>query len=59
MASGGVSEYWIVDPKERAVIQYYFAEKELLERKTYEYPGFVQSLHFKGLELSLEDIFKE
>ena len=56
---GGISEYWIVDPKKMKVIQYQFAEKELLEMTTYERPDVVKSLHFKGLEISTEEIFKE
>lgn len=56
---GGVGEYWIVDPKKMKVIQYQFAEKELIEMITYERPDVVKSLHFKGLEISMEEIFKE
>jgi len=56
---GGVSEYWIVDPKEMKVAQYHFEEKELIEIITYGHPNVVKSIHFKGLEMSTEDIFKE
>lgn len=56
---GGVSEYWIVDPKDMKVIQYNFVEKELTEMITYEHPGVVKSIYFKGLEISTADIFKE
>ena len=56
---GGVSEYWIVDPKELKVIQYYFVEKQLTEMLTYGYQDIVKSIHFKGLEISAADIFKE
>lgn len=56
---GGVGEYWIVDPKEMKVVQYYFVEKELTEMITYSHPDVVKSLHFKGLEISTDDIFKE
>lgn len=56
---GGVSEYWIVDPKELKVVQYYFVEKQLTEMLTYGYPDIVKSIHFKGLEISSSDIFKE
>jgi len=44
---GGVSEYWIVDPKNQKVVQYYFVEKQMTEMLTYEYPDIVKSIHFK------------
>ena len=56
---GGVSEYWIVDPKEKKIVQYCFVEKELTEMLTYSHPDVVKSLHFKGLEIPMDDIFKE
>lgn len=56
---GGVSEYWIVDPKEMKVIQFYFIEKQLTEMNTYKCPEVAKSIHFKGLEISTADIFKE
>jgi Uma2 family endonuclease len=56
---GGVSEYWIVDPKERKIIQYHFVKKDLSEMITYSHPDVVKSLHFKGLEVATDDIFKE
>ena len=56
---GGVSEYWIVDPKEMKVVQYHFAEKELTEMITYGNPDIVKSIYFKGLEISIDDIFRE
>lgn len=56
---GGVSEYWIVDPKEKKVVQYYFEEKELIQMITCGYPEVVKSIYFKGLAISTVDIFKE
>jgi len=56
---GGVSEYWVVDPKELKVIQYYFVEKQLTEMLVYKYQDTVKSIHFKGLEISAADIFRE
>lgn len=56
---GGVSEYWIVDPKEKRVILYHFAEKELTDMFTCYHPDAVKSIHFKGLEISADDIFRE
>lgn len=57
--AGGVSEYWVVDPKGKRVALYYFVEKELTEMLTYSHPDVVKSIHFKGLEISTDDIFKE
>ena len=56
---GGVSEYWIVDPKKQKVVQYYFVEKQLTEMITYGYQDMVKSIHFEGLEVSAADIFNE
>jgi Uma2 family endonuclease len=56
---GGIGEYWIVDPKEMKVVQYHFVEKELVEMITYSNSEVLKSIHFKGLELALDDIFKE
>lgn len=56
---GGVSEYWIVDPKEMKIVQYVFAEKELTEMITYGHPDVVKSIYFKGFEISTDDIFSE
>lgn len=56
---GGVSEYWVVDPKHMRVTQYYFVEQELTDMITYECHDVVRSIHFKGLELSAEDLFRE
>ncbi len=56
---GGVSEYWIVDPKEMKVVQYHFVEKELVEMLTYGHSDALKSIHFNGLELMLADIFAE
>lgn len=56
---GGVSEYWVVDPKEMKVVQYYFSEKQLLEMAVYKHPDIIKSMHFKGLDITTEDIFKE
>ena len=56
---GRVSEYWIVDPKDMKVIQYYFAEKQLTEMLMYKHPDIIKSIHFKGLEISTADIFRD
>lgn len=55
---GGVSEYWIVDPEEKKVIQYYFLEKQLERIKMYEASEIVKAVCFKGLDIIVEDIFR-
>ncbi|MDX9871768.1 MAG: Uma2 family endonuclease [Clostridia bacterium] len=57
--TGGVSEYWIVDPKKKTVVQYYFADKEQVDLNKCDHPGIVKSFHFPGLELTTENIFRD
>jgi Uma2 family endonuclease len=57
----GVSEYWVVDP-ELDVVRVYRGVGERFERPaelSRESGDTLRSLLFPGLELSLEDIFKE
>ena len=56
---GGVSEYWIVDPREKRAVLYHFEENELTDMFTYYNPDAVRSIHFKGLEISMDNIFRE
>ncbi|NSW89409.1 MAG: Uma2 family endonuclease [Firmicutes bacterium] len=56
---GGVNEYWIVDPQERQVIQYHFTEKQPCRIIVNQYTDTIKSLHFKGLEIAVADIFEE
>lgn len=56
---GRVTEYWVVDPRDQQVTLYYFIEKELEEMLTYKHPDMVKSIHFKGLEISTTDIFRD
>ncbi|HBP37628.1 MAG TPA: type II toxin-antitoxin system Phd/YefM family antitoxin [Clostridiales bacterium] len=57
--SGGIGEYWVVDPRDRKVILFYFVEKQLEEMILFKCPDVVKSLHFAGLEVPTEDIFSE
>lgn len=56
---GGVREYWIVDAKDKKVTQYHFEDKELCEILTYTYPDVVKSVLFSGLEVPMEEMFRE
>ena len=55
----GVSEYWVVDPRDRRVTLYFFVEKQLEDMNLIAYPDVVKSIHFKGLEVPTADIFAE
>ncbi len=55
--SGGVAEYWIVNPFSEEVSIYFFQDRELENLLTYRKDEVAQSSVFKGLEVSLEEIF--
>jgi Uma2 family endonuclease len=54
---GGVNEYWVVDPREKQVILYYFIEKKLEQMITYKHSEVVESFYFKGWDIAVADIF--
>ena len=54
---GGVSEYWVVDPRDRKVISYSFVARQLEDMTLFKYPDMVKSVHFPGLEVPTTDIF--
>lgn len=54
----GVSEYWIVDLKDKMVLQYTFTEERDIEKLTkLEIGDIVKSSVFKGLDIPLKNIF--
>ncbi|NLZ91279.1 MAG: Uma2 family endonuclease, partial [Clostridiales bacterium] len=56
----GVSEYWIVDIKSKAIFKYSFSEKREIEELTIlKEEDTIKSTAFKGLEIPLKDIFAE
>jgi prevent-host-death family protein len=56
----GVSEYWIVDIKSKAIFKYSFSEKREIEELTIlKEEDTIKSTAFEGLELPLKDIFAE
>ena len=55
----GVSEYWVVDPRDRRVTLYFFVEKQLEDMNLFKDPDVVKSIHFAGLEVPTADIFGE
>ena len=56
---GGIREYWIVDPRDRKVTLYYFADQQLEDLNLFRDPYVVKSIHFPGLEVSTADIFAD
>ncbi len=53
----GVSEYWIVDLKDKTALQYTFSEKRDIEKLTkLEKEDTISSTVFKGLDIPLKDI---
>ncbi|MTI95242.1 MAG: Uma2 family endonuclease [Firmicutes bacterium] len=56
----GVSEYWIVDPDAKQLTFYSFtAEREVAKFTTFFAGDVVSSETFKGLELSVQEIFAD
>jgi len=58
-ANSGVNEYWIVNPFSREVYLYFFSEGGISEYRVFREKDVVQSVFFKGLEVSLEQIFEK
>jgi len=56
--SCGVREYWLVNPLNREVTVYLFADREISNNTTYRKPEIVQSYIFEGLSAELDRIFK-
>jgi len=57
MKSGG-SEYWIIDPQGKSVIQYVFTpERDIDDTQVVVKDGTIKSAVFGGLEIRLSEIF--
>jgi Uma2 family endonuclease len=55
----GVKEYWIVDPQEKAVVIYSLVNGKYAEARQLERKDKLRSAMLHGLEIDLEDIFRE
>jgi Uma2 family endonuclease len=56
--SCAVGEYWIVNPINKEVIVYHFADKNIVSHSTYRKSETARSCLFAGLEAELDRIFK-
>ncbi|HOJ11806.1 MAG TPA: type II toxin-antitoxin system prevent-host-death family antitoxin [Clostridiales bacterium] len=54
----GISEYWIVNPFKKEIYVYYIEDKAISEYEVYKGNEGAKSILFKGLEISLEQIFE-
>ena len=54
----GVTEYWIVNPLNKEVVVYLFADKDISNNATYHLSERAQSYIFQGLSVELAKIFK-
>ncbi len=55
--SGGVDEYWVVNPFSEEVNIYSFKDREVENMLTYKKKEKAQSSVFKGLEVNLKEVF--
>ncbi len=54
---GGVSEYWIANPEAKRIDIFTFIEKEISDTLTYKINENAQSVIFKGMTVSVDDVF--
>lgn len=55
--STGVKEYWLVNPISKEITVYLFENKDIAKNETYKKNEKASSYIFKGLRISLKDIF--
>ncbi len=57
--SGGVKEYWVVNPFSEELNIYLFKDREIERSITYKKEELASSFVFQGLELNLLELFKD
>lgn len=55
--TSGVSEYWVVDPKNKTVLVYGFENYTISAFETFKNDDIIQSLYFKDLKMIISDVF--
>ena len=56
----GVSEYWLVDPEKKTVVQYTFTkDREIESMQTFGEKDTVNSTYFTGLTVPMPEVFAE
>ena len=56
--SCGVKEYWIVNPLNKEVTVYLFADQDIKQIATYRKPELARSFTFEGLTVELDRVFR-
>lgn len=54
---GGIKEYWIVSPMRKEVYIYCFENQDIKDYHIFKENETVESILFKGLKISLEQMF--
>lgn len=54
----GVSEYWVVDPSEKFILIYSLENGEYISRKPVADGEILQSINFKDLKFSTQDLYE-
>jgi prevent-host-death family protein len=55
----GVREFWVVDPRSKAILAYGFKDFQIDSFTTYKNDEIVRSYWFEGLEAPLAEVFEE
>lgn len=54
----GIHEYWVVSPFNHEISVYYFEDKDITDHRTYKGKDILESFHFEGLRIPLEQVFE-
>jgi len=55
--SGGVNEYWIVNPFRREILTYIFADYEVQDYQVYDKDSKLASTVCSGLVVAVDEVF--